>query len=173
MTTASQADLLRQQLSLEDDVGHDVFIEDIAFDKRVIPLSRSRHVRGWHPVKPRHGAIGFESKLECDTISALATHAELEGMRSQPVTVTYIHEAKRRVYTPDFMVYLSDVPTCLARMGFGSRTCVEVKPLCHAQTLQKKLSLQFAVIRRAIELPIVLLTECDVPLIFGGVGYAR
>lgn len=172
MITADHAECLRQQLILESKLG-DLSIKDVAYEKRVIPLSRSRHVRGWHPVKSRHGAIGFESKLECAAISALATHYELLSIRSQPITVSYTYEERLRTYTPDFLVYLSDVPTCLAEMGFGAKTYVEVKPLRMAEVLKERLNLQFAVIRRATGLPIVLLTEVDIPLISGGPLHAR
>ena len=148
-------------------------IEKIKPDHRVIPPSRGHHMRGWHPVRPGHGAIAFESRLECRTISALVDFPELVGVRSQPVTVTYRDEGVALRYTPDLFVTLSSVPEELAELGFGLETYVEVKPFCRALSVQDKLVRQFAALRSAMNLPVVLFTEHDLPRMRREVGHGH
>ena len=128
---------------------------------RVIPLSRSRHVRGWHPVRPGHPSIAFESKLEAILITRLACLPELVSIRSQPVTVNYRYAGTRGRYTPDFRVELSDVPRELDRFGFSRVTYVEVKQFKRAVRAEDELSRKFAAIRSACGSPIILLTDLD------------
>lgn len=138
-------------------------IEKIKPDHRVIPPSRGHHMRGWHPVRPGHGAIAFESRLECRTISALVAFPEMVRVRSQPVTVTYRDTGVALRYTPDLFVRLSSVPEELAELGFGLETYVEVKPFWRALSVQDKLIRQFAALRNAMNLPVALFTELDLP----------
>jgi hypothetical protein len=160
MHMAKQAQSLRDSLLQTASVGHFDII-GMAYDRRVIPLSRSTHVRGWHPVRRGHGAIAFESGIECSVISALAGYEQLLSIRSQPVSVEYRYEGRIRQYTPDFLVHLSDVPDRLAALGFGFRTFLEVKPLLRAAADQDKLRRQFAVLREAANCTVLLLTEHD------------
>ena len=136
-------------------------IEAIHPARRVIPLSRSHHVRGWHPVRHNHSPIQFESKLESRVISALVGYSELIRIQSQPVTVVFRHEGRVRRYTPDFLVALTSVPQDLARLGFGLETFIEVKPLSRATVSEWELALKFSVIRDAMAQPITLITELD------------
>ena len=138
-------------------------IEKIKPDHRVIPPSRSHHMRGWHPVRPGHGATPFESRLECRTISALVAFPELVSVRSQPVTVTYRGDGVALRYTPDLLVTLSTVPEELTTLGFGLETYIEVKPFWRALSVADKLARQFAALRIAMKLPVVLVTELDLP----------
>ncbi|MCF7221602.1 hypothetical protein [Marilutibacter chinensis] len=130
-------------------------------DARVIPLSRSRHVRGWHPVRPGHRSIAFESKLEAKLITCLAQLPELESIRSQPITVHYRCAGVRGRYTPDFLVELSEVPPELAQLGFGLRTYVEVKPLWRSIRSETMLVRKVAALRLACKCPVVLVTDWD------------
>lgn len=140
-------------------------IERIEYEHRVIPLSRGRHVRGWHPVRRGHGAIAFESKLERDVISGLAGYPGLIRMKSQPITVSYRHHGGCYCYTPDLLVRLSEVPDELAALGFGHDTYVEVKPYLRALEQRDPLARKFAVLEAATDLPVVLMTELDLPSI--------
>lgn len=128
---------------------------------RAIPLSYGSHVRGWHPVRPGHGAIPFESKLESKFISKLAQLPELASLVSQPLTLHYLHAGARQRYTPDFLVELSRVPPELTTLGFGLHTLVEVKPLSRALRVETKLTWQFAAARLASSHAIVLITDAD------------
>lgn len=158
---------------VEDRVSPPYSILKVRHDHRVIPLSRSRHVRGWHPVRPGHGAIGFESKLERRLIDALASYGELIRIVSQPVTATYREDGKTRSYTPDFLVRLHNVPFALAELGFGSQTYVEVKPYFEALKIRDRLSRRFAVLAEATGHPVVLITDLDFPMVDKEVRYGN
>lgn len=130
--------------------------------ERVIPPSRSHHVRGWHPVRDGHCSIPFESLLECRLITALATYAEVVRITSQPVTVSYENKGRLTRYTPDLHVLLSSVPDALAALGFEKETYVEAKPFLRAFHDEAKLLRQFRVLRAATQVAVVLLTDLDV-----------
>lgn len=161
---------LRSYLA-EDRIGSPYSILEVKHDHRVIPLSRSRHVRGWHPVRPGHDAIGFESQLERRVIDALTGYSELIRVASQPVTVTYHEDGMARSYTPDFMVHLHSVPFALAELGFGDRTYVEVKPYFEAMKIRDRLSRRFAALAEATGRPVVLITDLDSLVIDRGVRH--
>lgn len=146
------------------DLPYEIQVEDIAWQRRVIPLSRSSHVRGWHPVRPDHPPVPFESKIEARLISDLASFPELVRIQAQPVTVFYRYTGRGYRYTPDFLVTLSSVPHELAALGFGLETFVEVKPLRHAVNSELKLSRQFKVLRQALQHQVVLVTDWDLKL---------
>lgn len=157
-----EAQSLRERLAAPDSAPA-ASINRIEHGRRVIPLSRGHHVRGWHPVRPDHGAVPFESKLECRVLTALVAFAEFTSVQSQPVTVFYKHDGRRVRYTPDFRASFSSVPLELAAFGFARETLIEVKPLWRALRHETKLRRQFAVLRAATACPIVLVTECDLP----------
>lgn len=160
MNALSPADEFRKRLKVANDLLG-IHIESVHPRHRTIPLSYAAHVRGWHPVRPDHPAVPFESKLESEAISALARYPEMMRIQSQPVTVVYWHDGRIRHYTPDFHVSFASVPKHLARLGFGVETFIEVKPLLRACRMEAKLSVRFAVIREAAMIPIVLLTDWD------------
>lgn len=99
-----------------------------AWAERKVPLSRGHNIRGYHPVRPGHGAIVFESLIERDTISLFASQPEVEKIVSQPVTIYYMFQKRRFRYTPDLMVVWHDVPPAWAGRGFDKRTFIECKP---------------------------------------------
>lgn len=170
MNYIRQAHGIRLALAEEQDQFH-VLIERVEQARRRIPLSRGAHTQGWHPVRKGHGAVAFESRLERKVIDALATHNTLVSLQSQPVTVTYWDGLVSRHYTPDFLVRLAKVPTELARLGFGERTYIEVKPLERALAEQKPLARRFAALRAATPWPVVLVTEWDLAALAQGVGH--
>lgn len=134
-------------------------------DARKIPISRSSHVRGWHPVRPDHPAVAFESSLECDVIHSLSKLNALIRIRTQPITV-HFHDGRRRTrYTPDLMVELERVPAALVDLGFERRTYVEVKPASKAAKHCEQLRHQFAILRAATATAVALVTEADLPLL--------
>jgi len=157
-----EAQSLRERLVASGSVAATP-IDSIEYGRRVIPISRGHHVRGWHPVRPDHGAVPFESDLECRVLTALVAFEGFVSVRSQPMTVFYRHDGRRVRYTPDFRISLSKVPVELAALGFAQETYVEVKPLWRALRVEAKLYRQFAVTRIATACPIVLVTECDLP----------
>lgn len=156
----SEADRLRGRLATPVDPV-DIQILRVQPDARVIPLSRSRHVRGWHPVRPGHRMVAYESKLEARVITRLATLPELVSVRTQPITVHFRQAGVRGRYTPDLLVELSLVPLELARMGFGLQTYVEVKPLKRSLRVEAQLVRKFAALRLASSCPVVLVTDWD------------
>lgn len=138
-------------------------IEGVLPDYRRIPLSRSTHVRGWHPVREGHPAVAFESHLECRVISALVRYPQLVRIKTQPVTVLYRHNGRAHRYTPDLLVQLSEVPAALEAVGFQAETYVEVKPLRRAIEAEDRLRRQFGVLRQATGRAVALITDWDLP----------
>ena len=160
MNCYSEAQRLRSRLAAPTD-SEQIEILRVESEARAIPLSYAKHVRGWHPVRPGHGSIAYESKLEARLITRLSRLPELVSIRSQPVTVHYRQTGIRGRYTPDFLVTLSRVPVELVALGFGLRTLVEVKPLWRSMRNEQRLTRQFAALRKACELPVVLMTSWD------------
>jgi hypothetical protein len=140
-------------------------VQRTEIERRVIPLSRGHHVRGRHPIRKNHPAVPFESALECSLLSALAPLSCLVRIVSQPVTVFFSDQGTSRHYTPDFLVELRAVPEAFARLGFGLRTMVEVKPLQLALGQSKELCDRLRVLRVATGAPVSLITEVDIPLL--------
>lgn len=101
---------------------------------RSIPLSRRSHITGFHPVKSGHEMVPFESALERDFISLIATWPFLRNVTAQPITVPWFDGDRWRRYTPDFRVELETLPTVLAELGYGKTTFVEVK---YAEDVEK------------------------------------
>lgn len=160
MNSYNEAQRLRGRLAASIN-SDDIDILGVQTQARVVPLSYSSHVRGWHPVRHGHGAIAFESKLESRFITWVAHMPELATIVSQPITVNYRHAGVRCRYTPDFLVELSAVTPELAAFGFRGRTLIEVKPLNRAVNAETKLSHQFAAARLASGHAIVLMTNVD------------
>lgn len=150
---------LRGRLAVPTTISFE--IEGVVPDYRRIPLSRSTHMRGWHPVREGHPAIPFESYLECRVISALARYPQLVCIKAQPVTILYRHSGRAHRYTPDFLVQLSEVPVGLKALGFEALTYVEVKPQRRAIEAEETLHRQFSVIRQATGHAIALITDWD------------
>ncbi len=163
MPVLHEPDWLRQRLA-QSAIDSTCHIDRVEAERRIIPISHGRHMRGWHPVRPGHPAIGFESKLECRTISALAGFEELAHLKSQPVTVLYRFGGKSRRYTPEFFVVLYEVHAPLARLGVARETYLEVKPLLRALEHERALARQFAVLRQATGKAVTLMTNWDLSL---------
>lgn len=138
-------------------------IQRILYDQRRVPLSYGRHMTGVHPARPDIGPVEFESQLEARAISLLARFTELAGLRSQPLTLVYRSRGSMLRYTPDFHVSLIRVPDELAVLGFERETYVEVKPWRRAAAQETLLARKFSALRQATGLPVVLLTDLDIP----------
>lgn len=138
---------------------------------RQIPISRWKHMRGYHPVREGHEQIAFESRLEASFISLMAMLPELVSIKSQPVTVSFVHNGFKRRYTPDFSVTLSSVPAALQKLGFKKKTLVEVKPSRKAAAIQAMLATKFAALAMAMKLPAVLVTENTIASLMKEVGH--
>lgn len=138
-------------------------IQGILHDGRRVPLSYDRHVTGVHPVRPDIGPVEFESQLEARAISLLARFTELTDLRSQPLTLVYRSRGSLLRYTPDFHASLTRVPDELAALGFDRETFIEVKPWRRAAAQEALLARKFSALRQATGLPVVLLTDLDIP----------
>lgn len=161
MSVESLATLRRYLATPPSEPRHILFSLE---DARKVPISRSSHVRGWHPVRSDHPAVAFESSLECDVIHSLSKLRALIRIRTQPITV-HFHDGRRRTrYTPDLVVELESVPASLVHLGFERRTYVEVKPASKAAKHCEQLRHQFAVLRAATGTAVALVTEADLPL---------
>ncbi len=126
---------------------------------RRIPLSHGAHVTGWHPVRPGHGMVQFESALERDCIGFLARHPGFLRIRSQPTTISFEHAGYVRRYTPDFLVGFESVPDVLANLGLGLQTYVEVKYAEQATAERNLVTARLDALRHATGVPAVLLDE--------------
>lgn len=138
-----------------------IAIESIIPAHRAVPLSRSGHIRGRHPVKPGHGSVVFESLLERDVISALAAFPELDKIQTQPLTVFYNCDGVSHRYTPDLLVTLYEVPFELECLGFGLETLIECKPSGLVPMLHQELDRNFRAMLQATSTPLILLTDDD------------
>jgi hypothetical protein len=130
---------------------------------RRIPLSRRSHITGWHPVRPGHGAVPFESSLERDAITWLTHWSGFHRVVAQPITVEYLRADGRRAhYTPDLWVTFDPLPGELQTLGFDTETYIEVKYAEEANRLAEQLTRLHAAVCQQTERPWVLLTEREV-----------
>lgn len=113
--------------------------------RRRIPRSHGLHVTGFHPIRPGHSLVQFESALECAFLDWLCAFGGLPTITSQPIQVSWLDDRNQwRKYTPDFLVqYQTDCPSKLGDLGFSSQTIVEIKYSDHAaqklHEIEKKL----------------------------------
>lgn len=114
---------------------------------RTIPRSRRAHIRGIHPVMPGHQATPFESLNEKYFIDLISALPGFQRIQSQPITVEYLLDGRRRQYTPDFLVDFDPVPSSL--LGYARQTFVEVKPFEIAIANLAKLSMLLSLVRVA------------------------
>jgi len=81
-------------------------------------------VSGLYPFK-KDSAVAFESTLERDFLIRLEVNPNVLAVESQPFTIEYFDDGKKRVYTPDFLVtYKHD-----NFLPFIPPKLVEVKPI--------------------------------------------
>ena len=140
-----------------------VIIEGILPEARRIPLSYGRHMPGWHPVRRCHPPVPVESRLEARVVSTLADVADVQKIQAQPVTIVYRLDGRIHRYTPDFLITLTQIPEPLEKLGFGKQTYLEVKPQRRALQAEHRLRHKFAALRQATGLPVVLVTDWDLP----------
>ncbi len=127
---------------------------------RRIPLSQGGHLTGWHPVRPGHGSVPFESALERDAITWLSQWPGFCRRVAQPITVEYLRADGRLAhYTPDLWVIFDPLPGALQARGFGAETYIEVKYALEAEPLADRLTWLQAAVERETQRPWVLLTE--------------
>lgn len=156
-----KSDVVRKSVAVAKHPICRMLIRSVVEAHRAVPLSYGKHIRGYHPIRPGHGRIPFESLIERDTMTALAKLPQLIKMEAQPLTVFFEADGVRHRYTPDIRVTLSEVPFELECLGFERVTLIECKP---AQKLAKqRLELQrnFQAIRMAVDIPQVLILDED------------
>ena len=127
--------------------------------ERTVPVSRGCNIRGYHPVRKGHGAIAFESLIERDTITLLASVAQVKRIVSQPVTISYLYRTRAYRYTPDFMVEWHDAPALWCGRGFAKRCFIECKPHEKLESLEATLTRSEAAILALAMGPRVLVTR--------------
>ena len=103
--------------------------------------------------------VQFESALERDCIGFLARLPGFLRIKSQPVTISFMHSGYARRYTPDFLANFDCVPDTLATLGFALRTYVEVKYAEQAAADRDLVTARLGALRHATGLPAVLLDE--------------
>ena len=130
---------------------------------RRIPRSHGCHITGWHPVRPGHEAVPFESGLERDTVTWLTQWSGFQAIVAQPITLRYAHpNGYFSRYTPDYRVTYTTLPDELQALGFRLETYIEVKYAAEASDRAQHLTLLSDVIRRQTGRPLVILTEREV-----------
>jgi hypothetical protein len=127
--------------------------------ERTVPVSRGCNIRGYHPVREGHGAIAFESLIERDTITLLASVAQVTRIVSQPVTISYLYQKRPYRYTPDFMVEWRVMPVIWSERGFSKRCFIECKPHEKLESLEASLTRSEAAIKALAIGPRVLVTR--------------
>lgn len=68
---------------------------------RKIPKNYS-NITGKVSSQKANRLVGYESKLERDFIYLFEFDSSVDSILEQPVTIKFMHEGKRREYTPDF-----------------------------------------------------------------------
>ena len=134
----------------------DIRLLSVHYNVRVIPISRSTHVRGFHPVRVGHPQVPFESLNESNYIDVISTQPGFRRIEAQPITIEYLCNGRRRRYTPDFLVEFDDLTPALQRLGYGLQTFVEVKPLNVALANLGKLAMQLSLVVLATGRPAIL-----------------
>jgi hypothetical protein len=132
-------------------------IERVAWGYRKVPLSHGRHHIGRTIPWPGHPALMVESKEERLVAKALAKRRQCAALASQPVTVWYSYQGRRRRYTPDLMVALAQIPLDLGRLGAQTYTLIEVKPHGRLCITADTWALWREVIQTALAMPLILL----------------
>jgi hypothetical protein len=138
-----------------------IAIKSVVPGYRKVPLSYWGHARGYHPVREGHGMVSWEGLTERDAIACLSDFDELIRIESQPATIFYQCDEEDHRYTPDFAVYLSDVPFELECLGFATVTYLECKPAWRVPLESANLDRSFRAARLAFQHPTLLITDLD------------
>ncbi len=100
----------------------------ISWKTRRIPMSYGRHCPGQTTLPARSCVVPYESQLERQAIVFLAHCRGFQFISSQPFTIHFIEDGKRRRYTPDLLAVFDPVSDVLQRLGFSHWTAIEIKP---------------------------------------------
>ena len=94
---------------------------------RRIPLSRRSHIIGFQPLPT--GTVEHESALERDFVLLTLFDDPAVRVRSQPVTLNFVHEGRQRRYTPDYLVEGSGRFEVKTGKGLGAPITCDVKTM--------------------------------------------
>ena len=131
--------------------------------QRKLGLGYGGKIMGFHPVRPGHGSVPYESTLERDLLPLLGGMNCLHRVVAQPVTIHFHYYGRRFRYTPDFWVWLSVVPPGLAAIGVSiTRFFVEVKPTERLAACQQDLDIKLMALRIGTGLSTILCTEMEI-----------
>lgn len=101
----------------------------INWGARRVPLSKGRHHGGYASLFLNQPLLRFESELERRVLKALASMPQCMALATQPLTLRFQFGRGFRLYTPDILLVLDDVPTAWIQLGIERFTLIEVKPL--------------------------------------------
>lgn len=136
---------------------------EVGPSERRIPVGRAARITGYHPIRPGHGLVPFDSGLERSFLDCLVTLPGVVKVVAQPVTVKFAVWGDRRKYTPDFDVVLSHVPKCLEALGLRQpRFFVEVKHTKLLDECAQRLEWALTALRMATGIPVLLFTEHEI-----------
>lgn len=88
---------------------------------RRIPLSRRSHIIGFQPLAT--GTAAHESALERDFVTLTSFLDPTATITAQPVTIWFQDGARRRRYTPDFLVHSDIVRSELIEVKYRQDLC--------------------------------------------------
>lgn len=138
-----------------DDVRRTVRIQGLRWNARRIPRSHGPHVIGHHSPGPGCPLVAFESLVEQRAIATLLALPGVHFVLSQPFTIDYQVNGRRRRYTPDLLVAALPVPAFLRRHGFEPLSIVEFK--LHVDPYSRSiLDFRLRVVHLATGLPVFL-----------------
>ena len=80
----------------------------LVLDGPVRPLKLARRSLSGRVALGAGGTAGYESSLERDWLIALDFDWRVKRIQEQPYTLSYLHEGKRRRYTPDVLAEFED-----------------------------------------------------------------
>ena len=134
----------------------------ISWRARRIPLSYGRHCPGQITLSAITHTVEYESQLERDAIVFLAESPGFRFVQTQPFTLKYTENGRRRRYTPDLLVVLDPVSATLRRLGFEGWTIVEVKPRIRLDAEASEVADLLSKVHEATGLATVCLTEREI-----------
>lgn len=114
--------------------------------------------------------VPFESTLERDFLSLIASWPCFHAVVAQPITVPWFDGDRWRRYTPDFRLELKTVPDPLSKLGYEAITFIEVKYAEDFQRDKDTIQARLNAVRTATEHPAIIATEHFIrqPLNVGG-----
>jgi len=135
-----------------EDTSVVIVITGMTWWRRIIPLSRGRHLPGFSVVWPGQPSLPVESRLEHKVLKALAAESTCVAIGSQPVTIRYSLNGSLRKYTPDFIAAIRSERS-------HTLVFIEVKPAARLLEKSQTIAALRRVVLLATAIPLVVVTD--------------